>query len=175
MVDWSKFIIRDQNFAKQCLFLLTVPDYCLRMHNRLLLLEEALPQSLEKIWDRLITYIYRCLTSFCDSQPSNLWTILFFLIYLFVFKVDVLNDHSLLIDGSGLISKIVPSGPETEQLIRSLNSSGGVSRVVDCKGKVVLPGFVDGHTHSVFDGDRSHEHAMKLAGATYEEVNFICH
>lgn len=36
---------------------------------------------------------------------------------------------------------------------------------------MVLPGFVDGHTHSVFDGDRSHEHAMKLAGATYEEVH----
>lgn len=43
--------------------------------------------------------------------------------------------------------------------------------MIDCKGKVVLPGFVDGHTHSVFDGDRSHEHAMKLAGATYEEVH----
>ncbi|KAI1732515.1 amidohydrolase family domain-containing protein [Ditylenchus destructor] len=41
---------------------------------------------------------------------------------------------------------------------------------VDCKGGCVLPGFVDGHSHPVFAGDRVHEFAMKLAGATYMEV-----
>lgn len=37
-------------------------------------------------------------------------------------------------------------------------------------GSAVLPGFVDSHTHAVFAGDRSHEFAMRLDGATYEEV-----
>lgn len=32
-------------------------------------------------------------------------------------------------------------------------------------------GFIDPHTHSVFSGDRSHEMAWKLAGATYEQVH----
>lgn len=30
-----------------------------------------------------------------------------------------------------------------------------------------LSGFVDAHTHAVFDGDRSHEMAMKLAGTAH--------
>ncbi|GMS88710.1 hypothetical protein PENTCL1PPCAC_10885 [Pristionchus entomophagus] len=42
--------------------------------------------------------------------------------------------------------------------------------IVDGKGGCALPSFVDGHTHPVFAGDRVHEFAMKLAGATYNEV-----
>ncbi|GMT18748.1 hypothetical protein PFISCL1PPCAC_10045, partial [Pristionchus fissidentatus] len=42
--------------------------------------------------------------------------------------------------------------------------------IVDGKGGVALPSFVDAHTHPVFAGDRVHEFAMKLAGATYNEV-----
>ncbi|XP_063889175.1 probable imidazolonepropionase [Scylla paramamosain] len=43
--------------------------------------------------------------------------------------------------------------------------------VVDAKGGVVIPGLVDAHTHPVWAGDRVHEFAMKLAGATYMEVH----
>lgn len=35
----------------------------------------------------------------------------------------------------------------------------------------VLPGFVDAHTHPVWAGDRVHEFAMKLAGATYLDIH----
>uniref|UniRef100_A0A915E3L3 Probable imidazolonepropionase n=1 Tax=Ditylenchus dipsaci TaxID=166011 RepID=A0A915E3L3_9BILA len=41
---------------------------------------------------------------------------------------------------------------------------------LDCGGGCVLPGLVDGHTHPVFAGDRVHEFSMKLAGATYMDV-----
>ncbi|CAJ0951715.1 unnamed protein product [Ranitomeya imitator] len=44
-------------------------------------------------------------------------------------------------------------------------------RLIDCSGKCVLPGFVDAHTHPVWAGDRVHEFAMKLAGATYMDVH----
>ncbi len=42
--------------------------------------------------------------------------------------------------------------------------------VFDARGNAVIPGFVDAHTHAVFAGDRSHEHAMRLAGASYAEI-----
>ncbi|KAK6035964.1 putative imidazolonepropionase, partial [Cooperia oncophora] len=45
-----------------------------------------------------------------------------------------------------------------------------VERSLHTNGGILLPGFVDGHSHPVFAGDRVHEFAMKLAGATYMEV-----
>jgi imidazolonepropionase len=42
--------------------------------------------------------------------------------------------------------------------------------VIDCAGKVVMPGFVDPHTHLVFAGSRENELAMKLAGKTYMDI-----
>ena len=35
----------------------------------------------------------------------------------------------------------------------------------------MIPGFVDSHTHPVFDGDRANEFSMKLAGASYMEIH----
>ncbi len=43
-------------------------------------------------------------------------------------------------------------------------------RIIDGKGKTVFPGFVDSHTHLVFAGDRSNEFALRIAGATYQEI-----
>ncbi|MBI3194061.1 MAG: imidazolonepropionase [Ignavibacteriae bacterium] len=42
--------------------------------------------------------------------------------------------------------------------------------VVDCTNYVVIPGFVDSHTHLVFAGSREDEFAMRSAGATYQEI-----
>lgn len=41
---------------------------------------------------------------------------------------------------------------------------------LDANGNAVIPGFVDAHTHAVFAGDRAHEHAMRLSGATYADI-----
>lgn len=38
------------------------------------------------------------------------------------------------------------------------------------QGALVTPGLVDCHTHLVYGGQRANEFAMRLAGATYEEV-----
>ena len=41
---------------------------------------------------------------------------------------------------------------------------------VDAGGRVVLPGFVDSHTHLCFAGSREQEFARRIAGATYQEI-----
>ena len=42
--------------------------------------------------------------------------------------------------------------------------------VVACGGAWVTPGLVDCHTHLIFGGTRADEHAMRRAGASYEEI-----
>ena len=43
--------------------------------------------------------------------------------------------------------------------------------VVALGGAWVTPGLVDCHTHLIFGGTRANEHAMRRAGATYEEIS----
>jgi imidazolonepropionase len=41
---------------------------------------------------------------------------------------------------------------------------------IDCSGKVVLPGFVDSHTHPVFAGPRLVDFEKRIQGASYQEI-----
>ncbi len=43
-------------------------------------------------------------------------------------------------------------------------------RIIDAKGRVICPGFVDPHTHIVFAGDRLNEFELKIKGAAYLEI-----
>jgi imidazolonepropionase len=44
------------------------------------------------------------------------------------------------------------------------------NQAIDASGSVVLPGFVDPHTHLIFAGDRAAEFEMRIAGASYMEI-----
>ena len=70
------------------------------------------------------------------------------------------------VDNEGRIAMI---GSEAE--VVNTFSEETFSSVIDAEGGAVLPGLVDGHTHPVWAGDRVHEFAMKLAGASYMEVH----
>lgn len=43
-------------------------------------------------------------------------------------------------------------------------------REIDMKGKTVLPGFVESHTHLIFAGDRAAEFEMRNQGVSYQEI-----
>lgn len=60
---------------------------------------------------------------------------------------------------------IVAVGPQDE-LLRKFDGA----RHVDCAGRVVTPGLVDSHTHSVFGRARYEEQEMRAAGAGYMEI-----
>ncbi|KAM4672018.1 putative imidazolonepropionase isoform 1-T2 [Amazona ochrocephala] len=81
-------------------------------------------------------------------------------------SLAVLRDASLVVGLDGCIKAVGQA-----DVIRNQFSGATFERVIDCSGKCVLPGLVDAHTHPVWAGDRVHEFAMKLAGASYMEIH----
>jgi len=41
---------------------------------------------------------------------------------------------------------------------------------LDVAGRVLLPGFVDSHTHLIFPASRAEEYEQRIAGASYEQI-----
>src|SRR5215468_12511835 len=77
-------------------------------------------------------------------------------------ELAIINDGAMLIrDG-----RVVQTGArgEIEPLIDA------DCEVVDAGKRVVMPGFVDAHTHPVFAGNRADEFEMRAAGKSYQEI-----
>lgn len=64
--------------------------------------------------------------------------------------------------------RIVYAGPESKLNGALQDSPRAVA--VDARGRAVLPGFIDPHTHLVYAGERLGEFRERLAGATYLEI-----
>ena len=74
-----------------------------------------------------------------------------------------MSNLSIIKNGSIAVNneKIVETG-------RNLNYNA--EKTIDASGKIVMPGFVDPHTHLVFAGSREFELDMKLKGLSYMEI-----
>lgn len=81
-------------------------------------------------------------------------------------SLAVLEGASLVLGTDGFIKAIGPA-----DVIQRQFSEETFEERIDCSGKCVLPGLVDAHTHPVWAGERVHEFAMKLAGATYMDIH----
>jgi imidazolonepropionase len=78
-----------------------------------------------------------------------------------------LGDLSIILDGAVLVrdEKIVVVGTSDE-----LRNAYPDEPTLDAGSKVVLPGFVDPHTHLVWAGDRAAEFEERLQGKSYLEI-----
>ena len=67
-------------------------------------------------------------------------------------------------DSEELISEYAGSWDKNSEKLGDMN-------IIDAKGGAIVPGFVDSHTHLIWDGDRSNEMALRQRGLTYSEIS----
>ena len=79
-----------------------------------------------------------------------------------------LSELGIISDGAFVAAggKITHVGKSTE--IEKL--CDGETEVIDARGCIVLPGFVDAHTHLVFAGNRLDDFEARARGETYEQI-----
>jgi len=75
--------------------------------------------------------------------------------------LNLIEDGAVLVEGA----TIAAVGPSADLLAAYPSAPR-----LDASGCVVLPGFVDPHTHIVWAGDRAAEFEMKMAGAKYLDI-----
>lgn len=79
-------------------------------------------------------------------------------------ELGLIEDGALAVDGD----RIVGSGTTAEILARFRLRPGGTE--IDARDCVVMPAFVDPHTHVLFLGTREWEFEKRLQGSTYMEI-----
>ena len=75
-----------------------------------------------------------------------------------VSTLGTINNAALLFD-AGVITWVGPAD--------DLPAEADAAERIDIQGRAVLPGWVDSHTHMVFDGDRAQEFEARMAGQSY--------
>lgn len=95
------------------------------------------------MWDRLLV---DCNIATIVPAPNN--------------PLGIIENGAIAIEGG----RILRVGKRTEL------AGFRAKEVVALGGAWVTPGLVDCHTHLIFGGTRADEHAMRRAGATYEEI-----
>jgi len=77
-------------------------------------------------------------------------------------------ELAMIADGGMLIrGGVIESTGSSHEIERKLPND---TKIIDARGGVVLPGFIDAHAHPVFAGNRVDEFEMRARGASYEEI-----
>ena len=76
-------------------------------------------------------------------------------------SLGIIRNGGMLVRG-GKIEKVGPS----DEIEKNL----GDAEIVDARERVVMPGFVDAHTHLVFGGNRLDDFERRSRGETYEQI-----
>ena len=74
----------------------------------------------------------------------------------------IIQDGGMLIEGGRIVK--VGISAEIDRLISACDT------VIDAGQRVVMPGFVDAHTHPVFGGNRAAEFEQRCQGVSYSEI-----
>ena len=78
-------------------------------------------------------------------------------------EIGILPHGGLLTEGEVILCVGRTRSLEREALRRR-------AEPIDCSGRVLMPGFVDSHTHLVFAASRVNDYELRLRGKTYEEI-----
>ncbi len=82
-------------------------------------------------------------------------------------ELGIIKDGAVLCAGKKIVSACKTKDALRDPWIRK-NRKKIVE--IDCAGQVVLPGFVDSHTHPAFVAPRLVDFEKRIAGATYEQI-----
>jgi len=77
--------------------------------------------------------------------------------------LGLIRDGAMLVDGD----RIAAIGPRRK--IEKLPPARKAEKL-DLGGRVVLPGFVDSHTHLIFPASRANEYEQRIAGKSYQQI-----
>lgn len=82
-------------------------------------------------------------------------------------RLATMTDDGLGLIDDGVVAaqdgRIVYAGPTD-------GAPTAAARTTDCGGRLITPGLIDCHTHLVHGGNRANEWAMRLEGASYEDI-----
>src|ERR1700756_5449101 len=76
-------------------------------------------------------------------------------------ELAIIRDGGMLVRDGEIVR--VGASDEIEKNVRE-------AEIVDARGRVVMPGFVDAHTHLVFAGNRLDDFERRTRGETYEQI-----
>ena len=76
-------------------------------------------------------------------------------------ELAIIRDGGMLVRDGEIVR--VGASDEIEKNVRD-------AEIVDARGRVVMPGFVDAHTHLVFAGNRLDDFERRTRGETYEQI-----
>ncbi len=77
--------------------------------------------------------------------------------------LGIIEDGAVLIENGRIVE--VGTAQQVERL-----EAAAQAEIMDAAGRVVMPGFVDSHTHLIFGRPRLMDYEMRLAGAQYAEI-----